>query len=176
MSPVEKAIWLSATTKKWSGYARLVWLCETTSRGLCPSKLCSNCYLCSGNFSVCDPPSTLDPNLPDVAKFLSVHFENNSDFYKFGAELVNDKILDVKVIQQDSNKKLGDKCLGLIELWISSVKAPKWQDLIEAASKSGFGGLATALTEELDSQKEPRSGSVEKLDIRSKSGYGGKYT
>ena len=158
--------------EKWSGYAIL----PLEGYVLVDFALQSNCYLCLGSFSVDDPPSTLDPNLPDVAKFLSVHFENNSDFYKFGAELVNDKKIDVKVIQQDLTKpKLGDKCLGLIELWISSVKAPKWQDLVEAASKSGFNGLATALTEELDSQKEPLSGSVKKLDIRDESGYGGKY-
>ena len=81
--------------------------------------------------------------------------KNDSNFYKFGAELLSDKKLDVKVIELDKTKpKLEDKCLELIELWISIVEGPKWQDLIEAASKSGFSGLATALTAELDSQTE----------------------
>ena len=107
-------------------------------------------YLCSANFSVVTPPSILDPNLPDVAKFLSVHLENDSNFYRFGVHLVSDKKLDVKSIQQDkTTPRLEDKCLRLIELWIRSVKGLKWQDLIEAATKSGFGGLATVLNAEL---------------------------
>ena len=86
---------------------------------------------------------------------------------------MSNKRLDVRSTHQDATKpKLEDKCLGLIELWIRSVNACKWQDLIEAANKSGFGGLATALTEELDSQKELRNGSAEKLN---ESAYGGKY-
>ena len=116
---------------------------------------CSNCYLCSETFSVDDHPHALDQNLPDVAKFLSIHLKNDSNFYKFGVELVSGKKLDAKVIELDKTKpKLEDKCSELIELWISIVEGPKWQDLIEAASKSGFSGLATALTAELDSQTE----------------------
>ena len=67
------------------------------------------------------------------------------------------KKLDAKVIELDKTKpKLEDKCLELIELWINVVGGPKWQDLIEAASKSGFSGLATTLTTEFDSQPEPQ--------------------
>ena len=118
---------------------------------------CSNCYLCSETFSVDDHPHALDHNLPDVAKFLSVHLKNDSNFYKFGVELVSGKKLDAKVIELDKTKpKLEDKCLELIELWISIVGGPKWQHLIEAASKSGFSGLATTLTTEFDSQPEPQ--------------------
>ena len=62
---------------------------------------------------------------------------------------MKDKRLDVKDIQRDTSKpRLKDKCLGLIELWIRNVNDPKWQDLREAASKSGLDGLATALTAE----------------------------
>ena len=83
--------------------------------------------------------------------------KNDSNFYKFGVELVSGKKLDTKVIELDKTKpKLEDKCSELIELWISIVEGPKWQDLIEAARKSGFSGLATALTAELDSQPEPQ--------------------
>ena len=121
---------------------------------------CSNCYLiylCSETFSVDNHPHALDQNLPDVAKFLSIHLENDSNFYKFGVELVSGKKLDAKVIELDKTiPKLEDKCLELIKLWISVVEGPKWQDLIEAASKSGFSGLATALIVELDSQTEPQ--------------------
>ena len=117
-----------------------------------------NRYLCSETFSVDDHPQALDQNLPDVAKFLSIHLKNDSNFYKFGAELVSGKKLYAKVIELDKTiPKLEDKCLELITLWISVVEGPKWQDLIEAARKSGFSGLATALTAELYSQKEPRS-------------------
>ena len=107
-------------------------------------------YICLASFSVLDPPSALDENLPDIAKFLSVHLENDSNFYKFGAQLVSHKKIDVKGIQQDTTKaRLEDKCLELIELWIRSVKDSKWSDLLEAAEKSGFGGLVTALIAEL---------------------------
>ena len=68
----------------------------------------------------------MDPFLIDVAKFLSVHLENDEDFHKFGAELVSNKKVDVKVIRQDPTKKLPNKCLALIELWIKSVAGPKW--------------------------------------------------
>ena len=64
---------------------------------------------------------------------------------------MSDKKLDVKSIQQDTaTPRLEDKCLRLIELWIRSVQGLKWQDLIEAATKSGFGGLATVLNAELN--------------------------
>ena len=60
------------------------------------------------------------------------------------------KKIDVKGIQQDTTKaRLEDKCLELIELWIRSVEDSKWPDLLEAADKSGFGGLVTALSAEL---------------------------
>lgn len=88
--------------------------------------------------------------------------ENDLNFYKFGVRLVSsDKKVAVKIIQGDSTKpKLEDKCLALIELWVRSVKGPKWQDLTEAASKSSFDGFATALTTELSSRKEPKKESV----------------
>ena len=94
----------------------------------------------------------MDPNLVDVAKYLSVHLGNDADFFKFGVQLVSDKKLDVKVIAQDT-KSLPNKCLALIELWIRSVVDPKWQDVIKAASASSFDGLATALTAEFGSQR-----------------------
>ena len=34
-------------------------------------------------FSVDDPPHAMDPNLVDVAEYLSVHLGNDADFYKF---------------------------------------------------------------------------------------------
>ena len=70
---------------------------------------------------------------------------------------MRDKRTSVKDIKQDTTKpKLEKKCLGLIELWIGNVKGPKWQDLVEAANKSGFSGLATALAAEFGlSQKKP---------------------
>ena len=95
----------------------------------------------------------MDPNLVDVAKYLSVHLGNDADFYKFGAQLVSNKKVDVQIIRQDGTKSLPNKCLALIELWIRSAVDPKWQDLIKAASASGFGGLATALTTEFGSQQ-----------------------
>ena len=114
--------------------------------------------LCSENFSVDDFPDVLDPNLPDVAKFLGVHLKDGSNFYKFGAELVRDKRTSIKGIQQDMTKpELEKKCLELIELWICNVVELKWQDLVEAANKSGLGGLATALAAEFGSQKEPQN-------------------
>ena len=118
-----------------------------------------NRYLCSENFSVDDPPDAMDPFLIDVAKFLSVHLKNE-DFHKFGAELVSNRKIDVQVIQQDTTKKLPNKCLALIELWINSVAGPKWKDLIKAAEASNLDGIATALTAEFGSQKEPQKESV----------------
>ena len=107
----------------------------------------------SENFSVEDPPDINDPNLPDVAKFLRVYLKDGSNFYKFGAELVpKDKRTSVKGIQQDTTN-LDKKCLELIELWINSVEGREWQDLVEAARKSRFGGLATDLTEEFGSRE-----------------------
>ena len=111
-----------------------------------------NGYLCPG-FLVEDPPNAIDPSLDDVAKYLSVHLGNDADFYKFGAQLVSNKKIDVQIIRKDTIS-LPKKCLALIELWIKSVTGPKWQDVIEAASVSGFGGLVTALTDEFGSQKE----------------------
>ena len=95
----------------------------------------------------------MDLNLVDVANYLSVHLGNDADFYKFGAQLVSNKKVDVQIIQKDTIS-LPKKCLALIELQITSLAGPKWQDVIEAASVSGFGGLATALTDEFGSQKE----------------------
>ena len=112
-----------------------------------------NGYLCPG-FSVDDPPHVMDPNLVNVAKYLSVYLGNDADFYKFGAQLVSNKKVDVQIIRKDTTKSLPKKCLALIELWITSVTGSKWQDVIEAASVSGFGGLATTLKAEFGSQKE----------------------
>ena len=111
-----------------------------------------NDYLCPG-FLVDDPPDVMDPNLVDVAKYLSVHLGNDADFYKFGAQLVSNKIVDVQIIRKDTIS-LPKKCLALIELWITSITGLKWQDVIEAASVSGFGGLVTALNDKFGSQKE----------------------
>ena len=108
----------------------------------------------SGNFSVEDPPDITDPNLSDVAKFLSVRLNDGPDFYRFGAELMSRDRTSVRAIQQDTTK-LDKKCLELIELWINRVEGREWQDLVEAARKSGFGGLATALAAEFGSQREP---------------------
>ena len=70
-----------------------------------------------------------------------------------------DKRTSVKDIQQDTTKpELKKKCLELIELWIGNVKGRKWQDVVEAANKSGFSGLATALAAEFawpESKKPP---------------------
>ena len=107
----------------------------------------------------------MDPFLIDVAKFLSVHLENYEDFHKFGAELVSNKKVYVKIIQQDTTKKLPNKCLALIELWIKSVAGAKWEDLIKAAEASDLDGIATALTAEFGSQKEPQKGSVKLAKI-----------
>ena len=122
-------------------------------------------YLCSGSFSVDDPPDAMDPFLINVAKFLSVYLENHEDFYTFGAELVSDKKVDVKIIQQDATKKLPNKCLALIELWIKSVAGRKWTDLIKAAEASDLGGFATTLTAEIGSRKEPQKESVKRAQI-----------
>ena len=94
----------------------------------------------------------MDPNLIDVAKYLTVYLQNDAHFYKFGVKLVSNEKVTVKVIEQGT-KSLQNKCLELIELWIRSVVDPKWQDLIEAASASGFNGLAKALTTEFGSQR-----------------------
>ena len=102
----------------------------------------------------------MDPFLIDVAKFLSVYLENYEDFHKLGAELVSNKKVDVKIIQQDTTKKLPNKCLALIELWIKSVSGAKWEDLIKAAEASHLNGIATALTAEFGSQTEPQKESV----------------
>ena len=58
------------------------------------------------------------------------------------------QLIIVTIIKQ-KKVELQKKCLQLIELWIKSVKGPKWQHLAQAASKSKLEGLATALTEEL---------------------------
>ena len=110
-------------------------------------------------FSVDDYPHTLDKNLTDVVKLLSNHLKNNSNFGTFAAELLSDTKFDAKVIVLDKTKpKLEDKCLELLELWIWLLEGSKWQDLIEAARKSGFSGLASrlavAFTAEFDSQQE----------------------
>ena len=142
------------------------------SKLLYPSGLCSNRYLCSENFSVEDPPDVLDPNLMGIASFISAHLKDNENFYKFGAQLLSSKRVEVMNIKQDENTRgLDKKCLALIKLWIESVNGPEWQNLIPAARESDFKGLATALTRELDS--EPlRQRSVE-TDIQSL--HGGKY-
>ena len=121
----------------------------------CKSNQSYYCYLCSENFSVTDPPSILDPNLSDVAKFLSAYLNDDQDFHKFGAQLVSAKLTDVTLIKK-KKIELQEKCLKLIELWIQSIKGPKWEHLAQAASESNLEGLATALTEELQSngQKE----------------------
>ena len=113
------------------------------------------CYIPSEHFSVTDPPGILDPNLSDVAKFLSVYLENDENFHKFGAQLVSAKPLEVTIIKQ-KKVELQKKCLELIELWIRNVNGPKWQHLAQAASKSKLKGLATVLSEELqlNDQKE----------------------
>ena len=113
------------------------------------------CYIPSEYFSVTDPPSVLDPNVSDVAKFLSVYLENDENFHKFGAQLVSAKPLEVTIIKQ-KKVELKKKCLQLIELWITNVKGPEWQHLVEAASKSDLEGLATDLTDQLqlNGQKE----------------------
>ena len=113
------------------------------------------CYIPSEYFSVTDPPSILDPTSSDVAEFLSVLLHDDQDFHRFGAQLLSAKPLEVTIIKQ-KKVELQEKCLRLIELWIKSVKGPKWQHLVEAASKSNLEGLATALTEELqlNGQKE----------------------
>ena len=82
---------------------------------------------------------------------------NDADFYKFGVKLVSNEEVTVKVIEQGT-KSLQNKCLELIELWIKRVVDPKWQDLIEAASVSGFNGLAKALTTEFGSQQGSQRG------------------
>ena len=107
-------------------------------------------------FSVEDPPDINDPNLSGVAKFLRVHLNDGSNFYKFGAELMPERDrTSVKDIELNATTALHKKCLELIELWIRSVEGRKWQDLVEAAKNSGFGGLATALATEFGSQREP---------------------
>ena len=65
------------------------------------------------------------------------------------------KLIDVFIIKQ-KKEDLQEKCLKLIELWMRSVKGPKWLHLVEAASKSNLDGLATALSEwlQLNGQKE----------------------
>ena len=80
---------------------------------------------------------------------------DDHDFHKFGAQLVSAKLTDVTLIKK-KKIELQEKCLMLIELWIQSVKGPKWQHLAQAASESNLEGLATALTEELqlNGQKE----------------------
>ena len=126
------------------------------------------CYIPSEYFSVTDPPSIMDPNLSDVAKFLSAHLDDDHDFHKFGAQLVSAKSIDVTLIKK-KKVELQEKCLKLIELWIKSVEGRKWQHLAQAASKSNLKGLATALTEELqlDGQKE--------LQVSVDETKGGKY-
>ena len=80
---------------------------------------------------------------------------DDHDFHKFGAQLVSAKLTDVTLIKKEKIK-LQEKCLKLIELWIQSVKGPKWEHLAQAASESNLEGLATALTKELqwNGQKE----------------------
>ena len=81
--------------------------------------------------------------------------DDDEEFHKFGAQLVSAKPIEVTIIKK---KEVGlqKKCSQLIELWIKSVKDPKWQHLAQAASKSNLEGLATVLNEELQSngQKE----------------------
>ena len=94
--------------------------------------------------------------------------DGNQDFHKFGTQLVSAKPLEVTIIKQ-KKVELQEKCSLLIELWIRSIKGPKWQHLVDAASKSNLEGLATALTEELqlNGQNEPQE-SVDET-------RGGKY-
>ena len=107
----------------------------------------------------------------EIASFLSAYLKDSDNFYRFGAQLLNSKRAEVMNIKQDENTpRVDKKCLALIKLWIESIDGPKWQDLIPAASESGFKGLATALTDELGG--EPLQRSVER-DIQSLSE--GKY-
>ena len=108
----------------------------------------------SENFSVEDPPDINDPNLSGVAKFLRVYLNDGVNFYKFGAALMPKDRTSVKDIQLNA-ATVHKKCLELIELWIRSVQGQNWQDLVEAANNSGFGGLAMALAAEFGSQREP---------------------
>ena len=101
----------------------------------------------------------MDPNLVEVAKFLSVYLENDENFYQFGVALVSNRKVDVKIIARDPSKSLPNRCLALLELWIRSAVDPQWQDLIEAARASGFGGLARALAAKFGSQRGSQRGS-----------------
>ena len=103
----------------------------------------------------------------EIASFLSVYLNDSDNFYKFGAQLLSGARVEVMNIKQDKNTPQVDKkCLALIELWIKSVDGAKWQDLIPAASGSGFKGLATALTDELGGEPLQISVAPER-DIRS---------
>ena len=117
--------------------------------------------------SVTDPPSIVDPNLSDVANFLSTYLDDEY-FHKFGAQLVSAKLVEVTIIKK-KEVELQKKCLQLIELWIKSVKDPKWQHLAQAASKSNLKGLVTGLNEQLQlNGQEELKESVDETE-------GGKY-
>ena len=127
-------------------------------------------FLCSASFSVEDPPDENDTGLTGIANFMSSYLKDDVDFFNLAAELV-DKAT-ARNIQRNANKPtLKRKCLELLESWIQKETSPKWQNLIPAANKSGFNGLARDLTKELGSQ--PLHKSVKKLDTRSP--HGGKY-
>ena len=115
----------------------------------------------------------MDPNLPDIANFLSAQLGSAENFYKFGEKLVGkSKRADVMNIKNHESR-VDTMCLRLIKLWISNVKDAEWRDLVKAASDSDFHGLAGTLAKELGSPKEPPRENVQKSDMQSP--YGGKY-
>ena len=122
----------------------------------------------SENFSVDDPPDILDENLSAVANLISAHLSSNlANFYKFGANLLSDKKVEVKVIEQGNNPNrpgFQGKCLELIELWIKSTAGAQWEQLMKAANESGFGGLETTLRAEFTSPGEPDPGNLMCMD------------
>ena len=96
----------------------------------------------------------------EIASFLGAYLKDSDNFYRFGAQLLSSARVQVMNIKQNTPARVDKKCLALIKLWIESVDGPNWQDLIPAASESGFKGLATALTDELGG--EPLQRSVER--------------
>ena len=103
-----------------------------------------NRYLCSESFEVCDPPYFADPNLIDVADFLSFHLRSDENFNKFADKLLPENIGVLNI--RDSQQQRRDKCLELLKLWITTVAGAKWPDLRDAANACGLAGVAQALT------------------------------
>ena len=106
-----------------------------------------NRCLRSESFKVDDPPNVADVYLNEVANFLSFHLQSDGNFNRFADKLLPQNKTGVLNIR-DTQQQRPDKCLALLELWITTKGDAKWLDLRDAANACNLGGVARTLTGE----------------------------